>query len=918
MSLRFSAAPRASSAAHAVRRAALLLALAATASAQTPGPTADPRPAQPERAFDDARGLYDGGLYGPAERAFGRFLDRYPRDPRAPEALYLRAESALATDDADVAAALFERFETLYPDSPLAPSARLALGRYYYGQGDDDRAEAALVDALARPGPPAAQAQAAYLLGLVHRRQGRTDAAAVAFERAAQADTPTAPDALYALGTLYVDAGQWARAADALGRLQARYPGSGPDQAAGLALAEALVRSGRLAEGADEADRRRPSLDGDEADRAALLAGETRLVLGDAARAEQALAAVPSGSRFARRAALARGRAAVALGADADAVPFFQVARAGVSDRSEDDAVAHEAAYYQGVALKALGRLGDAEQALAAASARRPDGDYVDAALLELGLLHYERRRYAEATRAFDALLRRSPRGPYAGEAARMTGEAYAASGDAGRARAAFAQAEALGTATAGTRAEVAFQEAFSLYQEGRHAQAVPALLAVAAADPDGPRAGEALFWAGESAYQDREYARAEQVLDDFLGRFPGHGRADAARYVIAWTRYERGDTQGAADGFERFLSAYTQSGELVPYYADALLRLGDLYNALGRYEEARRVYARVAPATPDRAGGDYALFQTAAAYGQEGRTDQALAAYDRLLADYPQSERYAQALLAQGALFAASGDDDRAVAAYERVLNERPAAGAAALLGIGDVLLNQSRAALAEAAYRRVLEQYPTSALTADAFSGLADALDAQGRGAEIDDVYREVSGGLADGAARARLGYARAQLALASGQDSVAVAALEAVLSSGPPADLEQDALLSVAGAYAATGRRDDAVRALRRLRTRYPDGPLAPEAGLQLAEALFAAGDARGAQDAVAGVADRLAGTPERAADALALEALALQDLGQTALADDRLRTLLARYPDTAAAAAARADRPDLARPPSGDDQ
>ena len=96
------------------------------------------------------------------------------------------------------------------------------------------------------------------------------------------------------------------------------------------------------------------------------------------------------------------------------------LARAGVSDRAEDDAVAHEAAYYEGIAAKALGQLGYAEDRWTEASTRRPGGAYVEASLLELGLLRYERRQYDAAARAFDRLLTDHPRGPYAGEAARM------------------------------------------------------------------------------------------------------------------------------------------------------------------------------------------------------------------------------------------------------------------------------------------------------------------------------------------------------------------------------------------------------------------------------------------------------------------------------------------------------------------
>ncbi len=104
----------------------------------TAGLAADPVPADDALAaarFDDARALYDGGLFGPAARALGRFRDAYPRDVRAPEALFLHAESALAVGDATTAAALFARFEADYPGSPLAPRARAALGRFYYAPG---------------------------------------------------------------------------------------------------------------------------------------------------------------------------------------------------------------------------------------------------------------------------------------------------------------------------------------------------------------------------------------------------------------------------------------------------------------------------------------------------------------------------------------------------------------------------------------------------------------------------------------------------------------------------------------------------------------------------------------------------------------------------------------------------------------
>ncbi|MEM1117490.1 MAG: outer membrane protein assembly factor BamD, partial [Bacteroidota bacterium] len=106
--------------------------------------------------------------------------------------------------------------------------------------------------------------------------------------------------------------------------------------------------------------------------------------------------------------------------------------------------------------------------------------------------------------------------------------------------------------------------------------------------------------------------------------------------------------------------------------------------------------------------------------------------------------------------------------------------------------------------------------------------------------------------------------------------------------------------------------------RLQSRFPDNPLASEAELQLIDALLASGDAEAARNVAARYPATYPGDPERAAAALALEARALRTLGRDAEADDRLRQLLERYPDSAAASATRRDRPDLAGPEDTPDE
>ena len=890
-------------------RLLLLLAFAAPAAAQpAPAPGA-PGLAHADDAYEAARALYDARLFAQAADAFAAYRMADPESPRRAEALFYEADAALNAGDEARAAARFAEFRSAYPAHALAGRSALALGTFYYGEDRYAEAEAALQDALLVAHTDANAARLHYLLGQTALAQDRPSAALASFDRAASyAGTETAPRALYAAATVQVDAGEWAGAAERFERLARQHPESPQNAEAGLGLAEAYARLGRFEEAAAEATRRLPAAEGDDRARAHLLLGDARLRLGDREAARDHLLSVPPDSPYGRRARFGLARLAFDRGDFEAAARDFAAVREGQNkpdDRALDDALAHEATYFEGLARKALGDLGEAERRLEAATTRRPVGAYADAALLELGVLRFERRAYDGAATAFRTLIDTYGTSPYAGEAARMLGESYAALGDTRRAREAYELAERLGTADPELGVEVEFQEAYGFFRAGRYAEAVPALLAVVDDDPRGPRAGEALFWAGEAAFQAREYGRAEDLLRRLLQEYPGHRQTDAARYVLAWTHFKRRDYAAAARAFEQFLSAYTRSAESVPYYADALLRLGDAYYALRRFDEAVAVYNRVAAATPDRQGYDYALFQIGQAHAAAGRTDAAMAAFDRVLREFSSSPIRPQARYARGFLLFNGGDYDAAIAEYRQVLQNSPDSpiAAKALYGIGDAHYNAGRLEDAVGAYRDVLRRYPDSPFVANAIDGLEFALEGLGRGDEFDAVVAAYQAATPDPGAQDRLRLRRAELMYQNGDFDGAVAALEAFVRDARDAALIPPALLTLGNAYTALGEFGEAARPFRRLADGYPESPLRPEAVLRLGEALLEAGDARAAADALGGYEQRFPADAERIAAALWAEARALRRLGNDAEADARVERLLAAYPDTAAAAEAR---------------
>ena len=872
-------------------------------------PVPPPAPAVPAEGYEAAARLYAAEAYAEAARAFARYSAQHPTSLRAADALFYEADALLAAGDDAGALARFGRFRRLYSRHPLAPRARLALGTFFYGEGRYEEAAASLRETLAERTPPADEAAARYLLGQSLLALGRTDEAVAEFTRTAAVapDDPLAPRALYAAGTARIEAGDFAGAQRAFEPLARTYPASASNRQAGLALADALARLGRFQDAADEVQLRLPTLPADEQPRAYFLLGESRARLGDAAGARAAFAAVTPESAFGRRARYGLARLDYAEGRLDEAVAGFAQVR--VADPSEFDRLSHESAYYEGLALRRLGQLGEADRRLAAAQIRRPEGPLADAALFELGVLRYERRDEREAAKAFETLLETYPQSPLAGEAARLLGEAYAVLRDFTRARQAAELAERLGSAPAGLAVEVDFQQAYGLYERADYRRATDALHAIYEGDPRGVRGGEALFWSAEAAFQagqagePGQLARAERLFDRFLREYPAHRQADAARYAVGWTLFRAADYARAATAFERFLSAYDPSTERVPYASDALLRLGDSYYALRRYDEAEAVYARAERTGRLRGdGADYAAFQRGQTLAARGDGPAAVAAFDAALRNFPQSALRPAIRFAKGQTLFEEGDYGKAVAQYDSLVAVHPESplAARARYATGDAYYNRGDYRQAERAYRDVLERYPQSPYVADALTGLQYALNVQGRSAEAAAALRAFVDANPGGADTAALQFQMAEVAFQSGDLQSAVDGLQRFLREYPRQDRAPGARLLLARAYEGLGRSADAVAQYRAVLSGPADADSPPRPGGERPEAALRLGRLLLADDRPAEAYEVFAALENTAPSGL-VAAEALLGQGRALLAQSRPDDAAARLTTALTAAA-----------------
>lgn len=86
------------------------------------------------------------------------------------------------------------------------------------------------------------------------------------------------------------------------------------------------------------------------------------------------------------------------------------------------------------------------------------------------------------------------------------------------------------------------------------------------------------------------DYAGAEEVLRDFIQRYPNDPLAGNAQYWLGETYYVRADYNGAAAAFAEGYLKYPNSGKA----SDSLLKLGMALGQLGQKADACRAFAKL------------------------------------------------------------------------------------------------------------------------------------------------------------------------------------------------------------------------------------------------------------------------------------------------------------------------------------
>ena len=787
-------------------------------------------PGNAERDYSEAYKLFSDQIFREAIQAFSNFRETYPDHLNAADALYFQAEAALSLGLEDEAVHLFRLFERDYPVHPLSSHARLALGKYFYDNGDYTRAGDTFADILDDNPPDVLAAKTLYWMGESALRQQRYTQAIQHFQRAADTyrNTATAPVALYAIGVTKVQQGQYNEAAEAFEVLAARYPESAYARNIGLALAEVYYELSDYQRTITEIQRRRQSLGPEAFERATFLLAESYNQLRDSENAivyYRRFTENNPDSPYYRRALYGLAWNYYFEGVYQWAVDHFTRVREGFSDE-----LAEKATYYEAINQKLAERPLQAIDAFNEYLSRWPNGILADHAQMELGITYYQQRMWRDADQAFARVIDYSDDPELEGQALYLRGNTSVALGDFDRAFSHFDEAVSLDAAPTSLKEQVVFQRAWLLYRNDNFSDAAPAFMQLYERAPRSDQGGEALFWAAECYYQLNNQERATRIFQQYLREFPGGRQVDAAYYALGWTFFRQRRYNDAITQFQHFLDEYRVPNDYVPYRTDALLRTADSYYAMKRYPEAIRIYSRVADE-----GGDYALYQIGQAFYNAGDSFEAIAAFRRLIEEHRISDWSEEAQYTIGYIYFQNQDFDRAIEEYRKIVVQQPndPLAAKALYGIGDAFYNAGDHESAVRSYSQLLESYPNSPYVSDAAAGIQYALTALGeeeRAAEVIDSFAEQHPGspVVD-----ELRFRQAEVKYQSGRTDEAMTEFLRYIRTSRNDRLLPEAYFYLGVIYADLRMAQEAVSYLRQIVDSYEQSDRFPEAARRLGQ-------------------------------------------------------------------------------------
>ncbi len=645
-------------------------------------------------------------IYATADRRkqsiplYAEIAAKHPKDPAAPQALYMAGLAALEVGEFSTALGHATRFPAVYPDHAMAPDALHVAAESQLQLGKFPEAEALYRQLVQKyPNHPNAESWKVRRAATLHA-QKKYDQTILALEPLlAELRTPdNVAEAQYLVGASQLELKRPGAAVKSLAASLEAQPAWRQAFEACLALAEAHRQTGDLVSAQAAARRAIDAFPQSRLlDRAYYRLGTYLTLAGQAGAAAEAYRKVVAQwpeSSLAPYALHELGCAQLSSKDAAGAEATFNK----LLEKRPQPALARRARYARAMARQQQGKSAEAVADLEAVLAAWPEAKEKSDARFLLGICQAELKQYDKAAATFRALLSEDPK--------------YAA------------------------REESLHQWAWALKLAGRKAEALEVFAKLAAEYPKSLLAPEAQFNVADSRFQSKDYAAAAEAYYAIVQTAGGTPFAEKAAYQLAWCYYRQDNFADARKTFAYYLGKYPDQ----PAAAEAAYMEAECLFKQGMAAEALAAYAKLKPSSSHQTQAAILLHAGQAA-GQLARWSESVEWLERLVRELPDSPALPDAFCELGIARQNLGKPAEAIAAYQQAIDKsdrEPAARAQFL--IGKIQLDQNDAKEALKSFLKVVYGYSYPKWQADAAYEAARCQEALDQKPQAAGTYQEL----------------------------------------------------------------------------------------------------------------------------------------------------------------------------------
>ncbi len=356
------------------------------------------------------------------------------------------------------------------------------------------------------------------------------------------------------------------------------------------------------------------------------------------------------------------------------------------------------------------------------------------------------------------------------------------------------------------------------LFQLGRYPEAAKTLAAMLESYPASSIVDKAAYWLGEAYYQTGDQPAALDAYRRSLGAAPRADYAPYALYSIA-TIESPSDPERAIVTYKRLLDEFADS----PLTPDAMYRMGQVSETLGRLDEAHAAYSRVIEQHPNSEPAPYAKAGIASVQFARGDYAQAAQSYLKLAEEHPDDAGACVWMLRAGDALLSAEDYGGAADVYARVAagaDTQCAATAAYLKGVACQSGGHDDEAIA--AFEHVRTEYPDHPSIAEVNLRLGALYYTGQRLSEARAAYEAAVASSTDAAIVLEARYGAAWTAYRMDGQELHLHQIRAVLADAPDSPLAARGLLPSAELALTAGSYTTSLDLAQLLLTHHPDHP------------------------------------------------------------------------------------------------